>query len=126
MAQTLPSRQQAAQARVLQGLVADQGVFDAQARPLSELLPELVMDGPVLVAAPASVHIPSVRGHRVFRTRTLQVARITGAGCQLFEQLGRSLVVLLVDAPRPLTLAQRHSVRRGLPDAVILVAGLAP
>ena len=126
MAQTLPPPQEITPCGVLEDLVEEDGVLDAKARRLGELLPYIALDVPVLVAAPSSVLIAPVRGHQVFRTRTLQVDRVSHAANQVLKQVGPSLIVLVVDAARPLSEDQRRSVRWALPDSVIVVAGLAP
>jgi len=76
-------------------------------QPLIKVVSALALQGPVLVAAPASVEVPSVRGHRVYRTRTLQVAHVVDATHTVVESAGEPihLVVVghtdLVDQLRP-------------------------
>ena len=96
------------------------GLLDADQRPLAAVLPAVARSGPVLVAAPASVHIPRVRGHRVFRTRSHAPGQLSAVVAAISERLGTPPTVLVVDGARPLSAAERTGLQAGVSAQVVV------
>ncbi len=77
------------------------GVIWSRNRTLHQLLSELAQHEPLLVCAPGSVTVPSVRGHRMFRLRSVQPKAVADAVQRAQEALGSWLTVVVVGPQTP-------------------------
>ena len=124
MADELPAPKAALAPAVLEDMPCRDGVFDAEGGALSVLLPRLARELPVLVAAAASASIPPVRGHAVYRTRSLQAVHVGRSVAALLPRLG-AFALVVVDEGAPLHADDRRRLREALPASLWMVAGVA-